>query len=178
MAAKKSAPAPAAPAAGAEEGAPAKGGKKKLILLALPLLLIGAGAGLWFSGILPGLLGMNAPPPAVANADAPPPPPPRVPAYVQMPEITANLNAAGRRATFIKLRSQIEVLGAEDAAALTAAMPRLVDLFTTYLREMRPEELRGSAGTHRLREELTARANIAAHPARVTDVLFQEILVQ
>jgi len=180
MAAKKSAPVPAAEAAAGEAGAPAKGGKKKLILLALPLLLIGGGAGLWFSGILPGLLGMNAPP-AAAQADAatpPPPPPPRVPAFVQMPEITANLNAPGRRATFIKLRSQIEVLGAEDVAALTAAMPRLVDLFTTYLREMRPEELRGSAGTHRLREELTARANIAAHPARVTDVLFQEILVQ
>ena len=53
-----------------------------------------------------------------------------------------------------------------------------MDLFTVYLREIRPEELRGSAGTHRLREELIARANIAAHPARVTDVLFQEILMQ
>lgn len=153
------------------------GGKKKLILLALPVLLGGIGAGLWFSGILPGLLGM-APPPAAAGASASPAPPPRVPAFVQMPDITANLNAPGRRAMFIKLRSQIEVLGAEDQAALTAAMPRLVDLFTTYLREMRPEELRGSAGTHRLREELIARANIAAAPARVTDVLFQEILVQ
>jgi flagellar FliL protein len=173
MSAKKPAPDPAAEG----DAEPAKGGKKKkLILLAMPLLLGGVGAGLWFSGILPGLLGMHPPPPPPAAAEAPPPP--RVPAYVQMPEITANLNASGRRATFIKLRSQIEVLGQEDAAALTAAMPRLVDLFTTYLREMRPEELRGSAGTHRLREELIARANVAAHPARVTDVLFQEILVQ
>jgi len=160
------------------EAAPKKGGKKKLIMLALPVLLLGGGAGLWFSGILPGLLGMRPPPAPPAAAGAPAPPPPRVPAYVQMPDITANLNAPGRRATFIKLRSQIEVLGAEDQAALTAAMPRLVDLFTTYLREMRPEELRGSAGTHRLREELIARANIAAAPARITDVLFQEILVQ
>ena len=168
------------PAAKTEDGdaadAPKKagGGKKKLILLALPVLLLGVGAGLWFSGILPGLLGMHPPPAAAAAAAAPA----RVPAFVQMPDITANLNAPGRRAMFIKLRSQIEVLGAEDQAALTAAMPRLVDLFTTYLREMRPEELRGSAGTHRLREELTARANIVASPARVTDVLFQEILVQ
>jgi flagellar FliL protein len=57
-------------------------------------------------------------------------------------------------------------------------MPRLLDLFATYLREMRPEELRGSAGTHRLREELLVRANLAVAPARVTDVLFVEILVQ
>jgi flagellar FliL protein len=57
-------------------------------------------------------------------------------------------------------------------------MPRILDLFQTYLREMRPEELRGSAGTQRLREELLARANLAAAPARIVDVLFQEIIVQ
>jgi len=125
----------------------------------------------WFSGML------GSPPPPETSAE-PAPPPPRQPAFVQVPDITANLNAAGRRPTFIRLRSQIEVLGQEDAAALQAALPRIVDLFTTYLREMRPEELRGSAGTHRLREELMARANIIAHPVRVTDVLFQEILVQ
>jgi flagellar FliL protein len=51
-------------------------------------------------------------------------------------------------------------------------------MFTTYLREMRPEELRGSAGTYRLREELLARANIAVSPARVTDVLFSEMIIQ
>jgi flagellar FliL protein len=43
---------------------------------------------------------------------------------------------------------------------------------------MRPEELRGSAGTYRLREELLARANLAATPARVTDVLFTQMLIQ
>ncbi|MBV1797972.1 flagellar basal body-associated FliL family protein [Siccirubricoccus sp. G192] len=74
----------------------------------------------------------------------------------------------------------------EDAAVIQAAMPRLLDLFTTYLREMRPEELRGSIGTHRLREELIARANMAVAPAaradqpptRIADVLFVEILLQ
>ena len=95
-----------------------------------------------------------------------------------MPDILANLNAPGRRPTFIKLRSKIEVARGDDVAAVQAAMPRLVDLFQTYLREMRPVELRGSAGTHRLREELMARANIAAAPARISDVLFVEILVQ
>ena len=57
-------------------------------------------------------------------------------------------------------------------------MPRLLDLFQTYLREMRPEELRGSAGTYRLREELIARANIAVAPTRILDVLFPEMIVQ
>lgn len=156
--------------AGEAEAKP-RGSKKKLLLLAVPLLLVGAGAGVWFSGIL-----SPAPPPP-ATEEAVPQPVNRQPVFVNMPDITANLNAPGRRA-FIRVKSQVEVAGPADAAALQAAMPRLVDLFTTYLREVRPEELRGSAGTHRLREELIARANIAAAPARVTDVLFTEILVQ
>jgi flagellar protein FliL len=43
---------------------------------------------------------------------------------------------------------------------------------------MRPEELRGSAGSYRLREELLSRANLAAAPARITDVLFTQMLIQ
>ena len=63
-------------------------------------------------------------------------------------------------------------------APLQAAMPRIIDLFQSYLREMRPEELRGTAGTYRLREELIARASLAAPGAQVRDVLFTELLVQ
>jgi flagellar protein FliL len=163
-----------------EAAPPKKGGKKKLILILVPVLLIGAGAGLWFSGILPGLLGMNPPPEQTEAAAAEQPmPPPRPPSFLEMPDITANLNVApGRRASFIRIRSKLELGRPEDAAILQAAMPRLLDLFQTYLREMRPEELRGSVGTHRLREELIARANLVAPPARVADVLFVEILIQ
>lgn len=167
------------------------GGKKKLILILLPVLLLAAGAGLWFSGILPGMLGMNeeahaeeaghgdAHAPAADGHAAPAPLRTAGPAtYFDMPELVANLNAPGRRASYIKLRSKLELARPDDAAAITAAMPKLLDLFTTYLRELRPEELRGSAGTQRLREELMARANIALGANQVTDVLFQEILVQ
>jgi flagellar FliL protein len=87
---------------------------------------------------------------------------------------------------YLKLRSKLELARPEDGALVQASMPRLLDLFQTYLREVRPEELRGSAGTQRLREELVARANIAvaqsgrgeAQQIRVNDVLFLEILVQ
>jgi flagellar FliL protein len=176
----------AAPEA-AEGGTAAKGGgRRKLLLLALPVVLGGAGAGLWFTGILPGLLGLGpARAPAgegAAQAEAPPAPP----AFFDMPEIITNLNAPGRRPVFVKLRSKLEITRADDAAAIQAAMPRVLDLFQTYLRETRPEELRGSAGTHRLREELIARANVAVAPPagstqrapRITDVLFTEILIQ
>lgn len=156
------------------EAAPQGGGRKKLVLIAAPLLLLGAGAGLWFGGILPGLLGLGAP--AAPAAEAPPPPP--TPGFVDLPEIVSNLNAPGRRASFVRLRARLEIADAAQAGLVQAAMPRLQDLFATYLREVRPEELRGSAGSQRLREELIARAAIAVAPARVTDVLFVEILVQ
>ncbi len=180
----KSAPAPAPE--GGEEGRPAKkGGKKKLIILVAAVLLLGGGgAGAWFSGILPQMLGMGPPPAppqdpnATQTAAAPPPAVAPPPVFLDMPDITANLNAPGRRGPLVRIRSRLELARPEDAAPMTAAMPRLLDLYATYLREMRPEELRGSAGTHRLREELIARANLVAAPARVVDVLFVEILVQ
>ena len=186
----------AVPGDDAEGAAPKKGGKKKLIvLLAIPLLLAGVGAGLWFGGILPPLLGMGAKPADIhgktddgqataagqggQGAQAAADPKARPPAvFMEMPEIVANLNAGPRRNSFIKLRPKLELAKAEDEVAIRAAMPRLLDLFQTYLREMRPEELRGSAGTYRLREELMARANIAVAPTRIVDVLFPEMIVQ
>ncbi|MBR0649337.1 flagellar basal body protein FliL [Roseomonas terrae] len=174
-------------AAASAEGTAGKGGsggRKKLVLVAAPALLAAIGAGLWFTGILPPLLGLGHAP--AADATAPQAEAPRPPAFFDMPEIIANLNAPGRRSVYVKLRSKLEIARAEDAAAIQLAMPRLLDLFQTHLREMRPEELRGSTGTQRLREELVARANIAVAPPagssqpapRVTDVLFLEMLVQ
>jgi flagellar protein FliL len=63
-------------------------------------------------------------------------------------------------------------------ARLQAVMPRVIDNFQVYLRELRVEDLRGSAGVYRLREELLVRVNSAAAPVKVRDVLFKEMLVQ
>ncbi len=160
----------------AEDGAaPAKGGgKKKLLLMAAPVLLAVAGGGAWFAGLLPG--GKAAAKEAATHDkehEAP-----HGPVFFEMPEMVANLNGGGRRVVFIKLKVKLELARAEDQAAITAAMPRLLDMFQTYLRETRPEELRGSAGTYRLREELINRADVAVAPVRVNDVLFTEMLVQ
>ncbi len=172
------------------EGAPPKkGGSKKLVLLAIPLLLVGLGAGLWFGGILPPLLGMGEKTEAAAehgkvSGEKPGELKPeaeakaKIPVFVEMPDLVANLNVGQRRTSFVKLKAKLEIARAEDSAAILAAMPRLQDMFTTYLRETRPEELRGSAGTYRLREELIGRANVAVAPLRVVDVLFTEMLIQ
>ena len=146
--------------------------RRRLLLLAVPLLFAALFAGLWFSGILPRMLGLR--PPAKTAAAAVP----IVPVYVDLPEIVANLNSNPRRPSYVKLNARLEVARQQDAERVRQVMPRIQDLFQTYLREMRPEELRGSAGSYRLREELLARANIAAAPARINNVLFIQILIQ
>jgi flagellar protein FliL len=154
--------------------APAKkGGKGRLILIAVPIVLLLAGAGLWFSGILPHVLGMDKHEDHAAEAAKP-----VAPTYIDVPEMVANLNSNARKPSYVKLSARIEVPKPEDVDKVKSALPRLQDMMQTYLREMRPEELRGSAGTYRLREELLVRANAAVAPAKVSDVLFTQMLVQ
>jgi flagellar FliL protein len=138
----------------------------------VPLLVAGLGAGLWFTGILPHLLGLShdAPKAALGN--------PGAPVFLDLPEMVANLNSNPHRPSYVKVIARLELGAPEDVERVKQAMPRLQDLFQTYLREMLPEELRGAAGTYRLREELIERAAVAAAPARVKDVLFTELLVQ
>ena len=163
----------AAPAEGEEAAGKKSGGKMKLILIAVPVLLIAVGAGLWFTGILPKMLGMGKKDDA-AEAVAKPVPP----SFIDLPELVANLNGNPGRPAYVKVVARLEIPRPEDVEKVRAVMPRLQDMMQTYLREMRPDELRGSAGTYRLREELIARANVAAAPAKVSDVLFSQMLIQ
>ncbi|MDE2333426.1 MAG: flagellar basal body-associated FliL family protein [Rhodospirillales bacterium] len=160
-------------AAEGKDGGRAKaGGRRRIVLLALPALLaLGIGA-LWFSGTLPRVLGLGTKTASPAAAAAAPP------VFVALPPMIANLNAGPDRQSFVKLAAKLEVPTPADAKRAELAMPRIVDLFQTYLREMRPQDFQGSAGTWRLREALLSRAAIALAPGRVRDVLFTEILVQ
>ena len=150
--------------------------KGKLLLTAIPVLLLAAGAGGWFSGIIPSMLDHRT---STAKAGDKPGLATAVPpTYVDVPEIVSNLNVPGKRPSYLKLRAKLELAAKSDEPIVTAAMPRIQDLFQTYLRDMRPEELRGSEGSYRLREELISRATIAADPARVADVLFIELVIE
>jgi flagellar FliL protein len=80
--------------------------------------------------------------------------------------------------TFLKLSVSLELADQQDVAKMQLLVPRLQDNFQVYLRELRLEDLRGSAGVYRLREDLLARVNEAAKPVKVKDVLFREMLVQ
>lgn len=157
------------------EGLPRKklSGKRIVLFIVLPLLLLlAAGAGIYFSGILGGGAEEQA-------AEARPQTPACVPTFHELPEVLVNLSAGpSRRTSFMKLRMSLELCRQEDVARVAALHTRVVDNLQVYLRELRIEDLRGSAGFQRLREELRFRIAVAVQPVEVRDVLFQEVLVQ
>ena len=159
------------------EATPKKGmnGKKLVLFIILPvLLLVGGIAGAFFAGLLDPLLG-SEPEPVVEEEVAPVA---TKAVFYDLPEMLVNLNSGGRKNSYLKISIALELTREEDRDEISTLLPRVVDNFQVYLRELRIEDLRGSAGLQRLREELLIRVNTAAHPVQVRDVLFKEMLVQ
>jgi flagellar FliL protein len=162
-----------------EQEAPAPsrfGGKKKLfVFIGAPLLaLLLIGAGLYFTGMLNKLLGHEKTEAAPAEEKAAP----KQTVFFDLPDMLVNLNGNSKKTSFLKLSIALELENPLDVARLQSVMPRIIDNFQVYLRELRPEDLKGSPGMYRLREELLLRVNAAAAPAKVVGVLFKEMLVQ
>jgi len=155
-----------------------KFGKKKLILFAAigVVVLIGAGAGVYFSGLLGG--GEEHEQQASAENAESEPVPPAAAHYLDLDEMVITLGGVGRKSSFLKMRLSLELASPEDEIRVKAIMPRIIDNFQVFLRELRIEELQGSQGLYRVKEELLARVNSASYPTKVRDVLFREMLVQ
>ncbi len=177
-----------------DEESKSVGGKKTLLLIILAVLLLaGVGAGVYFSGLL-GLpdsgeeMADTQPEPGEASetgrqADAAPQYDEEGnliggPVYYEMPEFLVNLSTTGEKTSFLKMKVTLELSGPDVIPVIDANRPRIEDVFNTYLRELRPSDLSGSAGIYRLREELLMRLNTAIQPHKVNDILFSEIIVQ
>jgi flagellar protein FliL len=164
-----------------EEGAGStpRSGRKKLIVLAaggLMLLLTCAAGSAWFLGFLGG---SKTTEPLAAAAELAAAAKRRAEVvFVDMPDVLVNLQALGQRARFLKLKVALEVENEATASHVKTLMPRVMDSFQTYLRALTVDEVSGPGGLHRLKEELTARVNLALAPTRVDDVLVKEMLVQ
>jgi flagellar FliL protein len=99
--------------------------------------------------------------------------------FVDLPDVLVNLsNAGGDRTQYLKVKVVLELPDPALVTQIQPLMPRVMDAFQTYLRELRPTDLDGSAGLYRLKEELTRRVNVAVAPNKITAVLFKEIVVQ
>jgi flagellar protein FliL len=100
-------------------------------------------------------------------------------AFFDVPEVMVNLSgAAGERAQYLKLKIVLELPDQTMGAQIQPVMPRVMDAFQTYLRELRPADLDGSGGLYRMRDELTRRINTMIAPHRINAVLFKEVVVQ
>jgi flagellar protein FliL len=151
---------------GEGEAAPAKKSKLKLIIAAVGfVVIVGGGAGWFFL-----MRGHGE----EVHAEAPKPP-----SFVEVPDMLVNLvGAPGERVQYLKVKLVLEVKEEKLVESIKPSLPRVTDLFQTYLRELRPSDLNGSAGLFRLKEELTKRVNAALSPNRISAVLFKEIVVQ
>lgn len=167
---KKQAEADVAADEGAGEGksAPKKRFPLKIILIAVgALVLLGGGGGAFFA-----MKGKGSTTAVAAPVVKPP-------AFLDLPDTLVNLsNAGGDRPQYLKVKIVLELPDQTMVAQVQPVLPRVMDSFQTYLRELRPTDLDGSAGLYRLKEELTRRVNNAIVPNRVNAVLFKEIVVQ
>jgi len=154
---------------GAEGAAPAK--KKlplKLIIMVVGGLLVVGGGGYFGYSMIFGHKEAKTAAPVVKPA-----------VFVDLPEILVNLSSGGSdRTQYLKVKMTLELADQALMQQVQPMMPRVTDTFQTYLRELRPSDLDGSAGLYRLKEELTRRVNATIAPSHVNAVLFKEIVIQ
>jgi flagellar FliL protein len=164
--------------------------RNKLVIVGLAVLLLG-GAGA-FGAMQMGLFGGGHAEDAAAEEHAAEPADAhdkaggaegghgegkKVVTFVDLPEMTVNLDSRDRP-QYLKVRIALEVAEEKSAQDIQPLMPRVLDTFQIYMRQLRPSDLEGSAGLFRLKEELTKRVNVSVYPAKVDAVLFKEIVVQ
>ncbi len=142
---------------------------KKVMIMAAAALLVVGGGGLGAAKLMGGGEKHEEPKKEVVKPAT----------FVDLPDVLVNLaNSGGDRTQYLKVKIVLELPDAELVPKIQPLMPRVMDAFQTYLRELRPTDLDGSAGLYRLKEELTRRVNVAVAPNKVTAVLFKEIVVQ
>ena len=147
--------------------APPRSKKKLLIIVAAALLLLGGGGG--FGAYM--FLGGEAPAEGEAAevADAPPP------VFYDMPEIVIRLD--GGQGPYLKLATVLDLAPDHTPDEIKAIEPRLLDMMQTYLIELKPDDIKGTAGMYRVREELLRRVNDVV-PGSTKDILFKTIILQ
>ena len=97
--------------------------------------------------------------------------------FYTLPDVVVNMQTADGRSTFLKLKLTLELPDQETVDTLEPNLPRLQDMFQTFLRELRPEDLSGSQGSYQLRMEILRRVNLVIAPSKANAVLIEEMLI-
>ena len=154
----------------------ARGRRGKVLIGAgvLAVLILAGGAGAYFMGVFGGGEEASGAGGEGGSSQAAMQPP----VFFEVPDLVVTIGTGERRATFLKLRVKLDLAKAQDVAQINAVLPRVIDVFQVYLRELRYDDLQGSPGAQRLRIELLRRVNLVVAPAIVKDVLLTELLIQ
>jgi flagellar protein FliL len=157
-----------------DEGGGGGGGNKKLLIIVglVLFLVVGGVAAAYFTGLLQPVIEM------ISGGAEEEPAEGESTFFKPLPDLIVNLNMGGKKSVFLNMKVSLELTNEEDKEKIEALMPRVTDYFQVYLRELRVEDLKGSAGMYRLREELLARVRAAVAPIKVQDVLFNQVLIQ
>ena len=129
------------PEAGGEDGQPKRrlSTKKLILYIGAPLLLIIIGGTAAF--FLVDFSGGYKPSQEAKKGEEPAKPPAQV-AFFDLPEMLVNLNTGSKQASYLKIKISLELADAATQPQIQAMMPRVLDSFQTYLRELRHEDLR------------------------------------
>ncbi|WP_294330207.1 flagellar basal body-associated FliL family protein [uncultured Sphingomonas sp.] len=98
--------------------------------------------------------------------------------FVDVPTVSVNLRSPDGSAKFLKLHLMLVPGPKATEASLKDKLPVVLDAYQPFLRELRPEDLGGSAAVFRLKEELMVRATQALGPGMIKEVLIQDLIQQ
>lgn len=152
-----------------------QGSKLVVILLAIIILLFalaGAGGALYYLGFLDEYIeqyvGVEEEEEELLQTSA----------FMPLEEMLVSVTSNANKQQYLKLKLSLELVKQEDQASIEAVLPRVIDRFQTFLRELRVEELQGSAGLYRIKEELLTRINVVIRPLRIREVLISDMVLQ
>lgn len=148
--------------------------KKKLLIIAGAAVLVLGGGGT--AGVL--MLGGGHGAAAEAAPAAPAHGAEGKDAFIDVPPMVVNLRSPDGAAHFLKVHVMLVPGPKGSAEALKNQLPQLLDAYQPFLRELRPEDLAGSAAVFRIKEALLVRSRDALGEGVVDDILIQDLVQQ
>ena len=95
--------------------------------------------------------------------------------FVEVQPLTITLGTTPQP-RHLRFSSQLEV-PSEYKSDVETVLPRVVDVFNTYLRALRVEDIEDPTALIRMRSQMLRRVNIVAGEGRVNDLLIMEFII-
>jgi flagellar FliL protein len=99
--------------------------------------------------------------------------------FLDLEPITVNLRAGSENnLAWLRIKVTLEVKGQNNYDLLKKMTPKVMDVFQTYLKELKKSDLDGSFGIYKIKDEMMMRINVILAPTQIENILFQEFILQ